>query len=463
TMNLRSFLSARSCLPLLAGMFLACSSSSGADEAPSTATEAIAHKETHFDAKWKADTVVLDDTQIAAFLLDPSSEDGVYHFKPSPDLASKLTVGKVVLLTGVNVVRITQAESSADGITIHTEPAALADAAQSANLEFKLGGVLPVFVPTTDLKASSLPLDGPLIRPLGVSNITPDGKSASFQGTINGFGVGYKYTRAPSTLNAELTVDYAVGDGKLKVVGTAAVNAFDASGKIVVEDGATRDFDLDLDGLDITFSVDVGAVVTGKGLEKLKIPMQARVPFFVGPIPMYLGMGVEVEIESLVGPQSSMFFHTTCKAKGKTSLNYDGKTVRPTGSLDGIECTAQPKDYLAPTLNVGLGVRVELPKISLGVGLAGFSNIPIINKAVDNAAEVFVSYKHEAVGIIAIHREAAGPYPVITGTCFTLDVNEGIFAGGTLRIAGFEQKQETQLYGSRVLKKMVGAGKGCPQ
>jgi hypothetical protein len=254
-MTLRSLSSARSYLPLVAGMFLACSSSSGADDAPSTATEAIAHQETHFDAKWKDTTIVLDDAQIGAFLLDPSSEDGVYRFKASPELASKLTVGTVVLMTGVNLVRITAAESSANGITIHTEPAALADAAQSANLEFKLGGVLPVFMPTTDLKASSLPLDGAQLRPLGVSNITPDGKSASFQGTLNGFGVGYKYTRAPSTLNAELTVDYAVGDGKLKVVGTASVNAFDPSGKIVVEDGETRDFDLDLDGLDITFNM----------------------------------------------------------------------------------------------------------------------------------------------------------------------------------------------------------------
>ena len=462
-MTLRSFLSARPYLPLVAGMSLACSSPSGADDAPATATEAIAHKETHFDAKWKDTTVVLDDAQIGAFLLDPSSEDGVYHFKPSPELASKLTVGKVVLMTGVNLVRIAQAESSADGITIHTEPAALADAAQSANLEFKLRGVLPVFMPTTDLKASSLALEGAQTRPLGVSNVTPDGKSASFQGTLNGFGVGYKYTRAPSTLNAELTVEYAVGVGKLKVVGTAAVNAFDASGKIVVEEGETRDFDLDLDGLDITFNVDVGAVITGKGLENLKIPMQARVPFFVGPIPMYLGMGVEVEIESLVGPQSSMFFHTSCKARGKTSLHYDGKIVRPTGSLDGIVCTAQPKDYLAPTLNVGLGVRVELPKISLGVGLAGFANIPIINKPVNSAAEVFVAYKHEAVGNIAIYREVAGPVPVIKGTCFTLEVNEGIFAGGVLRLAGVEMKQEIQLYGEQVLKEMAGAGKGCAQ
>jgi hypothetical protein len=441
-------------------MLVACGSSSdAADEAP--ATEAIAHKETHFDANWKDATVVLDEAQIGASLIDPLSDNGIYHFKPSPDLASRLTVGKVVLMTGVNLVRITKAESNADEIIIHTEPAALADAAQSANLEFKLGGVLPVFEPTTELKASSLPVDGASLRPRGVSNITPDGKSASFQGTINGFGVGYKYTRAPSTLNAELTVEYANGDGKLKLVGAAAVNAFDASGRIVVEEGATRDFDLDLDGLDVTFSVDVGAVITGKGLQNLKVPLQARVPFLVGPIPMYIGIGVEVEIESLVGPQSSIFFHTKCKAKGRTSLNFDGKVVRPTGSLEGIECTAEPKDYLAPTLNVGLGVRVDLPKLTLGVGLAGIGNIPVINKAVDSAAEVFVSYKHEAVGNIAIRREAAGPFPVITGTCFSLDVNEAIFAGGALRLAGVELKQESQLFGEKVLRKEEGAGKGC--
>lgn len=444
---------------VLAVLPLACSSKPG-DDAP-LPTEAIAKKETSFRASWRPETVVLDEGEVAASLLDPQADDGVYHFRPSSELASQLTVGKVLLMSGVNLVRVTAVEAAAEAITIHTEPAALADAAEDANLAFKLDEVLPVFVPPTETRPSAIDVGGAL-RPLGVSNIAPDGKSASFQGTVNGFGVGYKYTRAPSTLSAELTVDYAVGDGKLKLVGTASINAFNAAGRLDVAGGATKDFDLDLDGLDITFDLEAGAVVTGKGLQRVNVPMQVRVPFLVGPIPMYLGIGVEVEIESLVGPQSTIFLHSKCRARGRSSLHYDGKTVRPTGSLEGIVCSAEPKDYLAPTLNVGLGVRIDLPKITLGVGLAGgLNSVPVINKTVDAAIEAYVAYRHEAVGNIAIRREAAGPYPVITGTCFSLDVNEGLYAGGALRLAGFEMKQESQLYGEKVSHKEVGAGKGC--
>jgi hypothetical protein len=40
-------------------------------------------------------------------------------------------------------------------------------------------------------------------------------------------------------------------------------------------------------------------------------------------------------------------------------------------------------------------------------------------------------------------------------------VNEGIFVGGALRLAGVELKEESQLYGEKVLHKEEGAGKGC--
>ncbi len=443
--------------PLLFTLPLACSSSDAGDREPDASEwKAIESVETRLDAVWKPDTVVLEPSQISSSLLNPAADDGVYRFKPSPELAAKLTEGTVLLMSGVNLVRITQVETTAEEITLHTAPASLADAAEEADLEWKLQKVLPTFTPQPELRTNSA-----VLRPQGVASITPDGKSASFQGTVGNFTVGYQYTRAPSTLSSQLTVSYGKDAAKLKLVGTAAMNAIDVQGKVGVREGATRDFDLDLDGLDVTFELDAGIIATGAGIEALKIPLQARVPFSVGVLPMYVGLGVEVEIESQVGPQSTVFFHTKCKATGKSSLHYDGKTVSLTGNLTNVTCTAEPKNYLAPTVNFGVGVRVDLPKITLGVGLANSAvNIPAVG-ALEAAVEGFVSLKHETVGNVAVQREAAGPVPVITGTCLTLDASEGVFAGGAFRIAGLELKKETQLYGKLIDHKELGAGKGC--
>ncbi len=445
-------------LLLLLTALVACSSTSSDEEQSAEAIIAPVPV-THFQATWKPETVVLDDAQISASLLNRIAEDGVYRFKPASDLEAKLAVGKVVLMTGVNLVRVTAREADATAITIHTEPAALQDAAEDADLDWNIPNALPVFTPPA--APTGAESTGSLLRPLGVANITPDGKSASFQGQMGAFAVGLKYTRAPTALNAELTVSYDVADGKLKLVGSAAINAMNVGGKLGVKKGATSAFDVDIDNLDMTFELAAGMVQTGKGLEKLKVPVQVRIPFMVGALPMYVGVGIEVEIESLVGPQSSVFFNTKCRMRGKSGLTYDGKTLKPRGTLDGLECTSVAKEYLAATVNFGVGVRVDFPKITLGVGLVNtVGEIPII-KPLDSAIEGFVSVKHEAVGNVVVTREAAGPYPVIVGTCYSLDTNEGIFAGGAFRIAGLELKQEMQLIGRQGDHKELGAGKGC--
>lgn len=442
---------------------VACSSSEEDGSTESLPTPAIGKATTHFNAKWKSDTVVLEADQLASLLIERWSEDGSYRFRSSAELSKQLTVGKPLFMSGVNLVRITKVDSTANELTIQTEPISLAEAAEEAHLDFRLEDVLP----TLTGAETSASLNGNSIRPQGASNITPDGKSASYEGNIGDFALSYKYTRAPNLVNAEVAVTYGNDkEGKFKVVGIAGLTPFNAEGNLDVAGGSTRDFKLALDGMDISFEFDGGFISTGKGGQILKVPTRVRVPFTASGLPLYLEIGAEIEIESQLGPQTSVFFRTKCHAKSKSSLHYDGTTMHPLGTIDSVECEVIPNDYLGATINGGVAVRVDLPKIALGVGLPSPTpNIRFFDKIrkYEPKLEGFVAFKHEVVGNVAIQHEAVGNFPVIAGTCYTLDYNEGIFAGGEFGIAKFALKTEHQLAGKHIAHKEIGTGKGCPK
>jgi hypothetical protein len=440
-------------------MVVGCSSKGGDDAQQPPSDDGFLPADTHFDAKWKPDTIVLDDATVRGSLLNRIAEDGVYKFKPSDDLTAKLVVGKVLLMTGVNLVKITKVDAAPDAITIETQPAALKDAADEAQVDWKMTGVLP--------KTFAAPVapgqpGTASIRPLSVPSVTPDGQSAAFAGSIDGFSVDMKYSRTDSSVNGQLTVGRESSAGStLKMVVTASVNGMDLSGQVGVKSGATSAFDMKVDNLDVMFELDAGFVQSGKGLENLKIPLQIRFPFMAGPLPMYIGMGTEVEIESQVGPNSSVFMGAKCHVTGSTGLTYDGKSFKPYGKLDKVDCTAAPKDYLGAQFSFGLGLRYDLPKFTLGVGVVPPVGDPGNFKALDNALEGYVTLKTEAVGNVSVEYQAAGPAPVIVGTCYKLDVNAGFFTGGVFRLAGLEIKQEAQLAGWQTPEVKTGAGTGC--
>ncbi|MDP9151784.1 MAG: hypothetical protein M3O36_17820, partial [Myxococcota bacterium] len=129
----------------LAAFLFACSSPAPSADAPIPPNPTPV---THFDAQWKPATVILNDATIQASLINRIADDGVYHFRSSSDLAAKLVVGKVVLMTGVNLVTITKVDATADTLTIETQPAALQDAADNAHLDWHIANSLPMFLPT---------------------------------------------------------------------------------------------------------------------------------------------------------------------------------------------------------------------------------------------------------------------------------------------------------------------------
>jgi hypothetical protein len=424
---------------------LACSSASDDGAA---AAEGVT---SHFEATWRPDTVVLESEELDASLLNRIAEDGVYRFRSSGDLAERLTPGKVVLLTGVNLVKITRVEPSPGGFALHTEPAALEEAAEDAHLDFDLKSALPSLE-----DPSAEPEDGAL----GPRSLRPLGTSFSGKTTVKGFDLAYELTRDAQELAGKFSVSWLPKDNQaFALSGTAKVKPFNAHGHVDVAGGRTESFEVAYDDIEVELELEAGFVNTGHGQHLLDVPATVRMPFMVGPIPMYLAVGMSIELESKITSMSSAIFRTTCtaKASGGVRSGSPGKAL-PIGELSNVKCTTTPKDQLGTYVDFGVGVRVDFPKIALGVGVVS----PVGGALLGPSAEGYVTVKSEALANMKVELRPAGNFPVIVGTCLTLKKNIGLFAGGTVRLFGLELGAEHQLYGKHAAKELSGTGTGCP-
>lgn len=114
-------------------------------------------------------------------------------------------------------------------------------------------------------------------------------------------------------------------------------------------------------------------------------------------------------------------------------------------------------------MEIPFAFRVDLPKVTIGTGLPSGAKLPLIG-SIDTSLEGYASLLHEVVGNLKIRREAAGNYPVITGTCYDLTFNRALMAGANFRFAGVDVKDfEKRIFGENVAHEKIDAGKGCSE
>lgn len=409
--------------------------------------------DTHFSATWKPQTVVLDADEARAALVDPVAKAGAYRFRRSAGLSGRLVPGNVLVLTGIDLVRIVSVDdSAADEIKVQTEQAGLDEAADEADLSFRLDRALPVFE-VDETFAGSVGASPRGLHPLAGGSVKADpGTNISVEGKLGAYAMSLKGSRTAdkSTLSLVLSQDLSA-TSKFKVSSKTTMSAINVAGKLGVHQGKKSGAEVTVDGMDLDCELSIGAVQSGVNLGKWKVPVTRRFPFMVGPIPMFVDVGMGIEIEQRVAGATSVITETTCHIY-EVKILYDGGAAGPRVTLGRVECATLPKDYLGAGVDGGVGIRLDVPKVTFGVGNAALTGVE---------GGLYVTPKIEVVGNVAVSRDVAGNYPVIDGTCFTVDANAGLFAGGTMKLFGFALQEETQLLGRNVAHGQTGAGKGC--
>jgi hypothetical protein len=396
----------------------------------------LAPDTTGFEATWKAETVIVEADTIAATLLNPFAEDGVYRFAPGATTVAALTAGQIVVLTGVDLVRVLSVEATDDAIVLTTEPASLTDAVSDAVVSWDVGVDASKPIQLNDGSGTLRPLAAPQIvcRPPAV---TTECKS-SFSGTLGNLKTTQELETEPEgTLKMKLSMEYPLqGNSVLKVALVSHVRSFRHEGSFIIHGGNLESAYVSLRDIELDVDIDAGAVAIGGGENFFKLPLKLTFPFELGPIPAYLTVSGAITITPELSEQSSLRAHAKFHVSGSAGFTIEGTTLTSSGALanvDGMEPTVSDVSYIS-TVTAGFGTVYEFPRIGLGIGIAEKASI-----------EGYVTPKVEVVMNQVLKTDGLG---IITSSCTKVDGNFGVFAGGSFRLGGIELGKEVQLFGA---------------
>lgn len=418
------------------GVVCACSGNDdgGGPAAPRSPIE-LAPDTASADITWNPKTAVIGADAIAASLQNRYAEDGVYRFDGSAEELRGLSVGDVVVLTGVDLVRIKGVDVADDVITLTTEPATLADAASDAEVSWDVGVDLSKPVQLNDGSGMLRPLANPEIL------CTPPVESAackdSFSGTLGNLKTTQKLqTLADGTLKMSVSMEYPQqGNAVLKAALNANVRSFRHEGAFVIHGGSLESAYLSLRDVEIDVDVDAGAVAIGGGENFFKLPLKLTFPFELGPIPAYATVSATITLTPALSAQSSLRSHVKFHVHGSAGFKIEGTTITSSGSFQDVDNqapSASDVSYVS-TVNAGLGVLFEGPRVGLGIGLVDKASI-----------EGYVTPKFEVVMNQALKTDGLG---IIASSCTTVRANVGAYAGGSFRLGGIKLGKEVQLFG----------------
>ena len=74
-------------------------------------------------------------------------------------------------------------------------------------------------------------------------------------------------------------------------------------------------------------------------------------------------------------------------------------------------------------------------------------------------ATAYMALKAEAVANFFVQYGTAGPFPVIIGNCYTVDLNVGAYVGGQMRLASVSLKKELAVFTK--VNPLVKQGTAC--
>jgi hypothetical protein len=395
----------------------------------------LAPDTTHFEVMWDPETVIVGAETIGASLTNPTAADGVYHFDPAATAIAELSPGKIVVLTGVDLVRVTAVEVADDAIILTTEPASLAEAASDAEVSWDIG---------VDASQPIQLNDGSgMLRPLATAEVlctqpvTTDTCQSSFSGTLGNLKTSQKMQTEPDgTLKMSLSMEYPQqGNSVLKVALNARVRSFRHEGSFVIHGGSFESAYVTLRDIEVELDIDAGAVAVGGGDNFFKLPLKLTFPFQLGPIPAYVSISGAISLNPALSEQSSFRTRAKFHVNGTTGFTMDKTTIMSSAALDnvgGVAPTSSDVSYVS-TVNAGFGVLYEFPRVGLGIGLVDSANI-----------EGYVTPKFEVVMNQGLQIDSLG---IITSSCAMVKGNFGVFAGGSFRLGGVKLSKEEQLVG----------------
>lgn len=403
-------------------------SESGSDYAPTELGELVTADESTFDVDWKPEAIVAGEAAVFEDLEDLQPYNGIFRVPSTSSLLEGVSVGSIVVWPQVGIFEVVYLRPAGDVVEIETKWAKLSDAVSRADISFRHAlragepgravGVQPA--PTTPAQQE---------RGIAMQPITAEAGPLSYSEE------GLKYKGDGEGLETELSVDgdtvtvsFSSNAGGTKVNIKGSASGLSADGVILLNEGEDEPT-VRIRFNDIKLSVSATLSVKGaKGTASIVPPAQMVFPFAIGPMPAYIAVGTDIEVESSIGSSDDLFSLSagfTLTGDVALTRNADG-SVQASGAITRFD-TQQPEFSSSVHLTSGVALRFSAPRLSFGIGRPGLANGGVYGKkSIEFLANTTLN-------------------PFEGTTCAQLSTDSATFVGGELSIFGFSISRESQI------------------
>jgi RNase P/RNase MRP subunit p29 len=334
--------------------------------------------------QYTKNTVVIPTATIKSQLMSVSKDGATYTFKSKQGKLAKLKAGSVMLLQDLAVRDVSKTTRSHSHFVVKTKPAEITDLIRNGKLSwnksvdfskgFGIGGsAVPPEPSAPSQVASSIPARFGMV-PMAAGGITLKGKTKSYDYSVNFKSAG-KEVAVTITISKDSPVEVEAKItgtlGNLKTAGNISINKGKLSSAKMLANNLNGEFKLEYSAKPIS-GFSLGDVAGGV---KITLPAELVVPFFVGPVPLFLG--VKVAFFAVAG-----FNSFDQEVSGSYTLSYDGQggfhtsssgATSPAGVLKGLADIILKAANAVRSGPLNFTFGAQMPQLELGLGVKGLN------------------------------------------------------------------------------------------
>jgi hypothetical protein len=403
---------------------------------------------TTYDVEYRDDAVVLEDAAaVKRSLLHADFAAGTLTFASDMPGIDALNTGTSALLGGVGVYHILGREENDEGIVLKVESGVLTDVVEEAHIAFRRHLVAPSADDRVGLGIDDDAAE--TVRSVQKGRGSYKDGELSYSGKLGDFDTTMSLKKAADGILLSLGAKWKGDVAIVNAAVSATLHDMTNETEVVITSREVRLVDIRFVGVDGEAHINAGAVEVGADT-KITIPARLALPVMVGPIPFTVALGTSLEFSSTLTSNTTATVKASTKFKGGAGVKIDGKKVTWFSQFDPPELNVEHAEQVG-TVGAGVGFLLNFPELSVGVGYPAVAN-----------AEAFVRFKTEVVTNMSVEYSAAGPFPVLSGSCIETGTNFGASYGGTVSFIGINvAEDEHQLFG-RVGDKLR-SGNSCKQ
>lgn len=333
--------------------------------------------------QYTSNTVVISTQTIKSQLVSVSKDGVTYTFKSNHGILAKLKPGKVMLLTHLAARDVKKVNTSHGHFVVSTTPAELTDLVQNGSLslnspvDFSKGFVIG----GTAVQPEDVSRDGSssIAAKFGMIPLATAG-GVKVSGKVKGYEWEVEFKKEGKSVGVSVTITRKKPI-KLDVTITGTLDSFKTAGNVSVNKGKLGKAKLLANGLQGSFKLEYSAKPISQfglgkaGGIKVELPAEIAVPFFVGPVPFFVGVRVAFFA-------SAGFSSFDQKLSGSWTMKYDGQGGFTTSSSGATSGAGVLKGLADIILNARNAVRngplsfilgAQMPQLELGLGIKGFN------------------------------------------------------------------------------------------